>query len=101
MPIYFMFEGFIDFIKKNDVVSLAIGFMLGGGVQKFVSAIISDLINPILGLWIGGLNSTSLNIGPVKFLWGDLISNAINLIAIILVVYWGIKILKLEKLRKT
>ncbi|OGZ78498.1 MAG: hypothetical protein A2528_01610 [Candidatus Staskawiczbacteria bacterium RIFOXYD2_FULL_37_9] len=97
-----MLNDFTEFIRKHDVVSLAIGFMMGGAVQKFIGAIISDVINPLLGiiLSIGDLSKASTEIGPIKFMWGDLISNSINFIAIIFVVYFGIKILKLDKLRK-
>lgn len=42
-------KGFIEFIKKQNVVSLAIGFMLGGAVSKVVSSVVVDIINP--GPW--------------------------------------------------
>jgi len=44
---------FVDFIRKQGVAGLAIGFILGGAVSKVVTALIEDIINPLVGLfWI-------------------------------------------------
>ena len=41
-------KGFLDFIREQGVVGLAVGFILGGAVSKLVTAIITDIVNPIL-----------------------------------------------------
>ncbi len=97
-------KGFIDFIRKQGVVGLAVGFILGGAVAKLVSALIGDLISPILGIILGaagGLAETYLTIGPAKLMWGHFISSLIDFVVIAGVVYFGIKSLKLDKLDKT
>jgi large conductance mechanosensitive channel len=43
-------RGFADFIREQGVVGLATGFILGGAVSKVVSALVSDIINPLLGI---------------------------------------------------
>ncbi|MDD5221428.1 MAG: MscL family protein [Candidatus Pacebacteria bacterium] len=96
-------NGFIDFIRKQGVVGLAVGFILGGAVSKVVSALVTDIINPLLGVAlgkVGSLSAASLNIGSVKILWGDFISVIIDFLVIALVVYFGFKALKLDKLDK-
>ncbi|MDD5145742.1 MAG: MscL family protein [Candidatus Pacebacteria bacterium] len=96
-------KGFIEFIRKQGVVGLAVGFILGGAVSKLVSALVSDIINPILGVFlgkVGGLESATFGIGPVKILWGDFLSVFIDFFVIALVVYFGVKLLKLDKLDK-
>ncbi|MDD5621288.1 MAG: MscL family protein [Candidatus Paceibacterota bacterium] len=96
-------NGFIDFIRKQGVVGLAVGFILGGAVSKVVSALVTDIINPLLGVAMGkagSLSAASLNIGSVKILWGDFISVIIDFLVIALVVYFGFKALKLDKLDK-
>jgi large conductance mechanosensitive channel len=96
-------SGFVDFIRKQGVVGLAVGFILGGAVSKVVSAIITDIINPILGLALGAagdLKTAAINLGPTKILYGDLISVVIDFLVIALVVYFGVKWLKLDKLDK-
>jgi large conductance mechanosensitive channel len=84
-------------------VGLAVGFILGGAVSKLVSALVTDLINPLLGVAlgaVGGLKGASLTVGSVVFLYGDLLSVFIDFIVIALVVYFGVKLLRLDKLEK-
>jgi len=49
-------KGFMNFLREQGVVGLAVGFILGGAVAKMVTALVTDLINPIIGLLMGGLN---------------------------------------------
>jgi large conductance mechanosensitive channel len=96
-------KGFINFVREQGVVGLAVGFILGGAVSKVVSSLVADLINPVLGIILGAagnLKGAFVKIGPAKFLWGDFISNVIDFTVIALVVYFGVKILKLDKLDK-
>ena len=96
-------KNFINFIREQGVVGLAVGFILGGAVSKVVTAIVADLVNPVVGLALGeaeGLKSASLSIGPAQILYGDLVSVAIDFVIIALVVYFGVRMLKLDKLDK-
>lgn len=96
-------KGFIDFIREQGVVGLAAGFILGGAVSKVVSALVTDVVNPILGMALGAteeLKTASLEIGSAKILYGDFVAVAIDFIVIALVVYFGVKILGLAKLDK-
>lgn len=96
-------QGFIDFIRKQGVVGLAVGFILGGAVSKVVSALITDIINPILGVILGaagGLKEASFSVGSVTILWGDFVSVIVDFLVIALVVYYGVKGLKLDQLDK-
>lgn len=97
-------KGFVDFIREQGVVGLAVGFILGGAVSKVVSALVTDIINPVLGLVLGsaeGLKSASFGRGAVQIMYGDFISVLIDFIVIALVVYYGVKMLKLDKLDKS
>jgi len=96
-------KGFIEFIRTQGVVGLAIGFILGGAVSKVVSALVTDIINPIIGVILGsaaGLQTAALKIGPISILWGDFISVVIDFLIVALVVYYGFKALKLDKIDK-
>lgn len=97
------FSNFVDFIRKQGVVGLAVGFILGGAVSKVVSALVTDIINPIIGIFlgkVGSLANASFNIGPVTILWGHFISVVVDFLIVALVVYFGVKWLKLDKLDK-
>lgn len=95
--------GFIDFIREQGVVGLAIGFILGGAVSKVVSALVTDIINPLIGAMIGsaeGLKTASIKVGEQQILWGDFISVTIDFLIIAMVVYFGFKALRLDTLDK-
>lgn len=94
-------KGFINFIREQGVVGLAVGFILGGAVSKVVSALVTDIINPILGAILGsanGLKYASFNIGSAEILYGDLIGVIVDFLVIALVVYYGVKMLGLDKI---
>lgn len=96
-------KGFINFIREQGVVGLAVGFILGGAVSKVVAALVTDIINPLLSAALGaaqGLKTASFGIGSARILYGDLISVIIDFIVVALVVYYGVKMIGLEKLDK-
>lgn len=96
-------KGFMEFVRTQGVVGLAVGFILGGAVSKVVTALVTDIINPILGVALGavdGLKSAKLSIGPADLLIGDFVSVTIDFLVIAAVVYFGVKGLGLEKLDK-
>jgi large conductance mechanosensitive channel len=96
-------NNFLDFVRKQGVVGLAVGFILGGAVSKLVSALVGDIINPILGIFLGKVESladASLAVGEARILWGDFLGVFIDFVVIALVVYFGVKWLKLDKLDK-
>lgn len=95
-------KGFMDFVREQGVVGLAVGFILGGAVAKMVTAIVTDLINPIIGLLMGGLNleNAYVSMGGAKLMWGNFVSTAIDFLIVAFVVYSGVKILKLDKIDK-
>jgi len=96
-------KGFIDFIREQGIVGLAVGFILGGAISKVVAAFVLDIINPILGLILGAagnLNEAYIPIGSSKIMWGNFVNTTIDFLVIALVVYFGVKLLKLDKLDK-
>jgi len=98
-----MMSEFISFIRKQGIMGLAIGFILGGAISKVVTALVDDIINPILGIVlgrVGSLSSAALTIGSVRILWGHFVGALIDFLVIALVVYYIFKGLGLDKLDK-
>ena len=96
-------KGFIEFVREQGVVGLAVGFILGGAVSKVVAALVTDIVNPILSIFLGltaNLKDAFLKVGPIKILWGDFVSTTIDFIVVASVVYLLVKILKLDQLDK-
>jgi large conductance mechanosensitive channel len=97
-------KGFVDFIRSQGVVGLAVGFILGGAVSELVKSLVSDIINPLISVFLGSaqsLKGSVLEIGPIAIAWGNFLNVFINFVVIAGVVYFGVKWLKLdEKLDK-
>ncbi len=94
-------KGFVEFVRKQGVVGLAIGFVLGGAVQKLVSALVEDIINPLVGLALGRAADLSLSVwvvGGATIKWGDFASRLIDFLIIALVVYFGFLLLRLDRI---
>ncbi len=94
-------KGFLEFVREQGVVGLAVGFILGGAVSKVVASLVTDVINPILGLVLGAtgdLKGAYFELGTARVLWGNFLTVLIDFLIISLVVYFGVKGLKLEKL---
>lgn len=86
-------DGFMSFVREQGVVGLAVGLILGGAVSKFVTALIDDLVNPIVGILLGsteGLSKMKFVIPGTKaaIMWGHLISAALDFVVIAAVVYY-------------
>lgn len=94
-------KGFLEFVREQGVVGLAVGFILGGAVSKVVTAIVTDLINPVLGLVLGstkGLQGAYLPFFGTKITYGHFLAVLLDFIIVAAVVYFFVKGLKLDKI---
>lgn len=96
---------FIDFARKQGVVSLATGIILGTAVTKLVASFVKDIVNPLVGILLGkieNLNSLVLPVYGTNAVLGigAFLSALIDFTIIAAVVYFGIKKLGLDKLDK-
>lgn len=53
---------FKKFISRGNVVDMAIGVIIGSAFGKIVTSLVNDILMPIIGIILGGLNFSSLNI---------------------------------------
>ena len=96
-----MIKGFLNFVREQGVVGLAVGFLLGGAVSKIVTALVTDIINPILAPILGAAGNFKeavLAIGPVKLMYGDFLTNLIDFTVIAAIVYFGVHGLGLDRI---
>ena len=57
-----LLDEFKAFALKGNVVDMAVGIIIGGAFGKIVSSLVSDIIMPLVGMLIGGINFTNLHI---------------------------------------
>ncbi|WP_417477155.1 large conductance mechanosensitive channel protein MscL [Maricaulis sp.] len=55
-----MFKEFKDFAMRGNVVDLAVGFILGGAFSTIVKSLVTDILMPIIGMLMGGVNFSGL-----------------------------------------
>lgn len=94
---------FMEFIREQGVVGLATAVVLGAAVTKLVGSLVNDIINPTIGILLGkagDLASYTITLGTAEIRWGSFVNAIIDFTIIALVVYFGLKILKLDKLDK-
>lgn len=103
------FYGFMDFIREQGVIGLAVGLTIGTAVTVFVKSIVDNIINPIIGAVLPGGTDlstkfvclTSENGACVnKLSWGAVVSNFISFLTIAAIIYFVVRGLKLDRLDK-
>lgn len=96
-------QGFVNFIREQGVIGLAVGFILGGSVTKVVSSLVTDIINPILGIFLGAsenLKERTWEVGGVEIMYGNFLNTFIDFLVIALVVYVLVKTMRFDRLDK-
>lgn len=96
-------KGFLDFIREQGTVGLAVGFILGGAVSDLVKSLIENIINPLLGIILNqtkGLTSAEFLFLGASVKYGALISTLINFCIVAIIVYFGVKKFGIDKLDK-
>ena len=96
-------KGFINFVREQGVVGLAVGFILGGAISKIVSSLVENIINPLVGALLGkvALVDKAIHLGDISIKYGAFISALVDFVIIAAVVYFGVKVLGLDKLDKS
>lgn len=64
-------QEFKKFISQGSVMDLAVGMVIGAAFTSIVSALVNDIIMPIVGLLIGGVNFYDLNFTIHNFFGGN------------------------------
>lgn len=88
-----MLKEFKTFISKGNVVDLAVGVIIGGAFGKIVSSLVNDILMPIIGVLLGGIDFSNLvlEIGKAKIAYGMFIQNIIDFLIIAFCVFMFVK----------
>lgn len=101
-------QGFINFVREQGVVGLAVGLTLGLAAKGLVDSIVSNIFNPVIGMMTGGidlgnkvaclrsLNNTCMT--PMRY--GQVISDFVGFLIVAVAVYLVVHSLKLDRLDK-
>ena len=96
-------DGFLDFVREQGVVGLAVGFVLGGASKDVVESLISNIVDPLLGIVLGsteGLKGAMITVAGANVMYGAFLSSLLDFVVIAAVVYYIVKGFGFEKLDK-
>jgi large conductance mechanosensitive channel len=101
-----MWKEFKEFALRGNVMDLAVGVIIGGAFSKIVTAFVNDIIMPIIGLFMGGIDFSGLafTVGNAVIKWGDFLQAVLDFLIIALVVFLmvrGINRLRRKEPEKT
>lgn len=95
---------FKEFAVKGNMFDMAIGVIMGGAVTKVITSIVTDLMNPLIGLVVGkGANLADLKftVNGVDFTYGVFLNNLLDFLLITLMIFLMVKgINKMRNLKK-
>ena len=85
---------FKEFISKGNVIDLAVGVIIGSAFGKIVTSIVDDILMPIIGVIIGGVDFTNLNVtvGDAVVTYGNFIQNVIDFLIVAICIFFLIKV---------
>ena len=88
-----MLKEFQEFINRGGVVELAVGIIIGAAFTGIVSALVDNIISPIIGIVAGGVDFSTIGIevGSAKLGIGAFIQAVIDFLIIAVVVFFLVK----------
>ncbi|MDR2533105.1 MAG: large-conductance mechanosensitive channel protein MscL [Oscillospiraceae bacterium] len=101
-----VFKEFKEFISRGSVMDLAVGIIIGSAFTAIVNSVVKDIITPLIGILIGGIDFSSLTVTlpsvysdaePPVFAYGLFIQAVINFFIIAVCVFTIIKFLNTLK----
>ena len=83
-----IFKEFMDFMKKQNVIAVALGLVTGFAAKTLIDALVADLITPIYAPYTSFLNTTAaVTVGESNFMVGHFIQSLISFVVILFVVF--------------
>lgn len=95
-----MLKEFRTFVAQGNVLDLAVGVIIGAAFGKITTSLVEDILNPILGLAIGGVNFENLKVvlkeavgeePEVAIMYGNFIQTVIQFLLVALVIFFIVR----------
>ena len=88
-----MIKEFKEFIARGNVMDLAVGVIIGGAFGKIVTSLVDDIIMPLIGMVIGGIDFTGLSvkIGEAQVKYGNFIQNVLDFLIVAFCIFLMVK----------
>lgn len=82
------------FISRGNVVDMAVGVIVGGAFGKIVTSLVNDILMPLIGVFLGGLDFSNLSIkvGEANVAYGMFVQTIIDFLIISLCIFIMVKL---------
>ena len=90
-----MIKEFKEFAMKGNVVDLAVGVIIGGAFGKIVSSLVEDIVMPLVGTLLGGLNfsTLALKVGDATVKYGKFLQTTLDFLIIAWAIFIAVKVI--------
>jgi len=86
---YAMLKEFKEFAMRGNVLDLAVAVIIGGAFGKIITSLVADVLMPVIGLVLGGLNFSELSftVGEAVVKWGAFVQSIIDFVIVAFVIF--------------
>jgi len=90
-----MLQEFKSFAMKGNVVDLAVGVIIGAAFGKIIASLVEDVIMPLLGTLIGGVNLSTLafTVGSASLKYGKFLQSCLDFLIIAWAIFVAVKLI--------
>ncbi len=84
-----MLREFREFLNRGNVIDLAVAVIIGGAFGLIVTSLVNDIIMPLIGIVIGGIDFTSLmvTVGTAEVRYGNFLQALVNFLIVAWVIF--------------
>ena len=88
-----MLKEFRDFAIRGNVIDLAVGVIIGGAFGKIVGSLVNDVLFPLIGLLLGGINfaENTITVGAAVVKYGVFIQSIIDFVIVAFVIFMMVR----------
>ena len=88
-----MLKEFKEFVMRGNVLDLAVAVIIGGAFGKIIGSLVNDILMPLIGLVLGGVNFSELSftVGEAVVTWGAFVQAIVDFLIIAFVIFMIVK----------
>jgi large conductance mechanosensitive channel len=88
-----MFKEFVDFIKRGNVIDLAVAVIIGGAFGAIITSLVNDIIMPLVGVVLGGtdFSTLSIQVGDAAVMYGSFVQATVNFLIVAFVLFLALR----------
>ena len=88
-----MLKEFKEFVMRGNVLDLAVAVIIGGAFGKIISSLVNDILMPLIGIMMGGVNfaGLTLTVGSAEVTYGNFIQTIVDFLIVAFVIFLIVK----------